>query len=239
MPLVFADDKKVFFAHVPKTGGTTVEDYLIRRFGRLTLLDRHKKDHVPGTGLITSATHLSALDLEELLPEPLDYSFTMVRDPVARLQSEYRYQSEVSRTTRASFATWLRVMLACLAREPRVYDNHIRPQSDLVPEGAEVFKLEEGGMEAMVRRLDEVLGSTAPEVRIASVNESKVRTRAALTKQDVAAIEDAYAVDYDRFGFARTDPSELPDDPRALARRATARALAPVVVSRQRRRWLR
>lgn len=239
MPLALVDGRAIFFAHVPKTGGTAVEDYLIRRFGPLAILDRNKRTGVTGTGLITPATHLAAVDLQELLP-PLDYSFAMVRDPVARMLSEYRYQSKVSRTTRLDFSTWLRVMLACLAREPRIYENHIRPQSDLIPEGAEIFHLERDGMAAMVARLDAVTGTTAPDVTVTEVNRSKERrAEVRLTRQDVAAIEDAQAEDYARFGFERRGVEDLPDDPRAAAREALAAALAPVIVARQRRRWLR
>ena len=36
------------------------------------------------------ATHLSAVDLVELIPPNVAYKFTVVREPVARMMSEYR-----------------------------------------------------------------------------------------------------------------------------------------------------
>ena len=238
MPLAVWNGRTIFFAHVPKTGGSTVEDYLIQRFGPLSILDRNKRENTPGTGLMMPATHLASIDLAELLPETLDYSFTMVRDPVGRLQSEYRYQMGVSRTTRFSFATWLRVMLACLRMEPRIYQNHIRPQSDLVPEGAEVFHLERGGMEAMIQRLDEVTGETAPDLAIRHLLKRK-HEPITLYRQDAELIENHLAADYERFGFERRDRAELPVDRYALPREAFARMIAPAIVWRQRLRWIR
>src|SRR5687768_4185817 len=111
MPLVKANGRQIFFAHVPKTGGSSVEDYLVQRFGELSLIDRHKRERVPGTGLITPSTHLTARDLEELLPTDLDHCFAYVREPVGRALSEYRYQLGVSRSTKFGFSTWVRLML--------------------------------------------------------------------------------------------------------------------------------
>jgi hypothetical protein len=34
MPLIIKPGYTIYFAHVPKAGGTSVEDYLVRRFGR-------------------------------------------------------------------------------------------------------------------------------------------------------------------------------------------------------------
>ena len=88
MPIVQTPKGLIFFAHVPKTGGSSVEEYLVRRFGGpLSLIDNNKNKGVRGTGLITPATHLAVTDLRELLPR-LHYSFAVVRDPLSRLQSE-------------------------------------------------------------------------------------------------------------------------------------------------------
>lgn len=238
MPLAISNGKTIFFAHVPKTGGTTVEDYMIRRFGHLSILDRNKRTGVVGTGLLMPATHLAAGDLAELLPKPLDYSFAMVRDPVSRLQSEYRYQTKVSRMSRFDFSTWLRIMLAGLTIEPRIYENHIRPQSDLVPDGAEIFHLERDGMTQMITQLDAVTGQAAPEITIEEANRSTYRSPITLHAEDVEAIEKTFAVDYDRFGFDRRDRTALPHDSRVARRQAIARMLAPFIVQRQRRRWI-
>jgi hypothetical protein len=238
MPLFMSEGRTVFFAHVPKAAGTSVEDYLIRRLGKPSFADSHKRQGVRGTGLIPPASHLSAQDLAELLPPKLDYCFAVVRDPVSRMQSEYRYQSGVSRSSRFSFSTWLRVMLKALSMDRRVYENHIRPQTEMVPEGAEVFHLERGGIEEMIGRLDQVMGGERTDVALQHMNKRPSQP-IELRKQDITLIEEAYASDYERFGFERRDKSSLPDDTKSALRGAFAAGCAPLLVAKQRRDWVR
>ncbi len=40
MPIIRADSKLIFFAHVPKCGGSAVQTYLNNRFGPLAFEDR-------------------------------------------------------------------------------------------------------------------------------------------------------------------------------------------------------
>jgi len=236
MPMVIAEGKTIFFAHVPKTGGSSVEDYLVRRFGPLTIRDRHKAQKRPGTGLITPSTHFAALDLVEFLPPNLDFSFAVVRDPMDRLLSEYRYQQGASISSRMSFSTWLRLMLKASAIEPRLFENHTRPQTDLVPEGAEIFRLEDG-FDGMIGRLDAVTGTTAPDIQVGHILKRE-RKPMTLYRQDIEAVERFYAADYERFGYERRDTSDLPNDTFAFAREAFAAVAAPLLVARQKRKWV-
>ena len=59
MPLACHNGQSIFFAHDPKAGGSSVEDYLIQRFGPLSLIDKNKRTGVKGTELIVPATHLA------------------------------------------------------------------------------------------------------------------------------------------------------------------------------------
>jgi hypothetical protein len=237
MPLAHWNGLTLFFAHVPKTGGSSVEDYLIRRFGPLSILDINKRQGVTGTGLIVPATHLAAIDVAEFLPHNLTYSFTMVRDPVTRLMSEYRYQKNVSRMSRLGFSTWLRIMIHAVRAEPRLYENHIRPQSDLVPEGADIFRLEDG-FDDMIAKLDKITDSSAPDITVGHLNIRK-RAEITLSQQDVALISEFYAPDYERFGYARPDTAHLKPDPKALWRDSLARVLVSALVRKQRYDWAR
>jgi hypothetical protein len=236
MPLLYTREKKIFFAHVPKTGGTSVQDYLLRRFGSLALLGRHRQVGTRGTSLIISATHVSALDLEELLPPDLDWSFAVVRDPVRRLQSEYRFQLGASRASRLGFSSWLRTMIAAAQRDPRVYGNHIRPQVDLLPEETEVFRLEDG-LEAIIPRLDAVVGDSAPDLVIGHLLKRKAEP-IAVSREDARLIADYYSADYERFGYPRPDYDTFPKDPAARLRDLMAAPLGRAIVARQRRAWL-
>jgi len=238
MPLISTHGQRIFFAHIPKTAGSSVEEYLVRRFGGpLSLIDRNKREGVRGTGLITPLTHVAAIDLREMLPPDIDFSFTVVRNPVTRIQSEYRYQTGVSRLSRLGFSTWLRVMIAAARIEPRIYENHIRPQVDLIPENSEIFRLEDG-FDALIERLDEVTGSTAPDQAVRHLLKRE-RKDIALHRQDVELLGAFYADDFERFGYDLPDPSAYPHDRHASARAAFAACLAHALVMRQRHDWTR
>jgi hypothetical protein len=237
MPLINANGAQVFFCHVLKTGGSSVEEYLVRRFGGpLSIRDRNKRKGIKTTGVIGVATHLTAQDLVEFLPPDLAYSFALVRDPLSRVKSQFGFQAGISRTSRLSFSTWLRVMLHAVRLDPRVYQNHIRPQSDLVPEGSEIFRLEDG-FDAMIARLDEVTRSTAPEQAVGHLLKRK-KSEVKVYRQDAALISDFYAADYARFGYRKPDLSSFESDPRAMLRDLPARLLARAVVAKQHRDWV-
>lgn len=236
MPLALYQGKLIFFAHVPKTGGSSVEDYLIQRFCDVSLIDRNKREGVSGTGLIIPSTHLSAVDLRELIPSNLDFNFAVVREPLARLMSEFRYQSGVSRMSNLGFSAWLKVMLKAAKREPRLYQNHIRPQSDLVPEDSEVFKLEDG-FAPLIKRLDEVVGETIPDLTVPHLNTRK-KESIELSVSDIEAVTEFYRNDYERFGYDHPNPDEHPTssfDWKGLLAPVLARAL----VAKQRRDWVK
>ena len=237
MPLITAHDKRIFFAHVPKTGGSSVEDYLIRRFGGpLSLRDVTHREGDSKRGLIALLTHFTARDLDDVLPHDVDHCFAVVRDPLSRMQSQFRFQAGISRTRTFSFSTWLRIMFEAARMDPRVYQNHIRPQSDLVREDSAVFRLEDKFTD-MIAWLDEVTGTTAPDVSVGHLLKRE-REDIKMSREDVELITKFYAADYDRFGYTRPDASKYPSDARAAWRRPIAIPLAYGVVKKQHRHWL-
>lgn len=211
MPSLTLDDRLIWFAHVPKAGGTSVEKAMVARWGdRVGHLhwgwDRWWRN---GGWRVAdppnSPQHLIWADAQRTLPHPPDAVFAVVRDPVARMVSEYRYQRCHRRGTWAGralthlpFSLWLRLMLAMARENPHCFDNHFRPQSDFVPKGAEVFRLEDG-LEAPLAWLG-VMGRarslTKPPHQLKS-GEFPVE----VTPGDAALIGDVFARDYTRFGY--------------------------------------
>lgn len=236
MPLLCTNGKTVFFSHIPKTGGTSVQNYLLNRFGPLLMLGRNHPDP-RGRSVITSAAHFSALDLEELLPENLAWSFAIVREPAERLKSEYRFQQGKSRASQLSFSTWLRVMISAARREPRIYENHIRPQVDFLPKGAVAFRLEDG-IDAFIPHLDEIVGKKNENIKIEHLLTSKALP-ITLTRQDARIISEYYAEDYKRFGYPKIESSELASDQWSTIRGLIAKLLGHAIVLHQHRIWLK
>jgi hypothetical protein len=127
-------------------------------------------------------------------------------------------------------------MLECARREPRIYGNHIRPQNELVPEGAEVFRMEDG-YGRLIDWLDQVTASRRPDL---SVNHLLKRDRGhiELNRETVNAVVRFYRRDYELFGYEKPSIELLPRDAFSVLRRATAGVISIAVVYRQRRKWL-
>jgi len=245
MPSLTLPDRLIWFAHCPKAGGTSVERVLVARFG-------------PAVGHLhwgwdlwwkrggwrladppCSPQHLTWTDAAAFLPRPPDAVFAMVRDPLARMVSEYRYQRRARRGTPLGralallpFATWLRAMLGLAVANPYAFDNHLRPQSDFVPEGARIFRLE-AGFAPVGAWLGEVTGEPPPVVFPHELD-GGARADIRLYSEDIELIAAAFAGDYARFGYGLPDPAALPRDPWAGARLEAVRRALPALARLER-----
>lgn len=236
MPIVFAEGKRIFFAHIPKTGGSSLEIYLVERFGGP--LSLRYRENIKQRGIISPSHHLTADDLLDVLERDVDGYFAVVRNPLKRAISEFMFQSGHGNSipSRFAFSTWLRIMLRCVEMDPRVYRNHIRPQHEMVPEGSEIFKMEDG-FQPVIAWLDKLTGTTS-EIEVGHHLKS-VRKPVKLYRSDVQLIQKYYAGDYDAFGYGPEDLSAYPEDRLAVLRGLLGRILAPLVVYRQRKKWLK
>ncbi len=211
MPFVKTGGKILYYAHVPKCGGTSVEDYLSERFGTIAMLDRHFNSREPGTRWTkTSPQHVDAESLEHILPLAfMDAVFTVVRHPVARAESAFHFQVNVEKSIPpdTGFSNWLQGQIDMQAADRFVLDNHMRPQSDFVPEGAAVFHLE-NGLDALIPWLDDFAGNAEGPRSIGHSNKRKSGgeksaspPRAKPSDADMAVLREFYAADFERFGY--------------------------------------
>ena len=207
MPICKTVNKVVYFAHVPKCGGSSVEEYLQTRFGSLAFIDQEFYS-LPSSRqwARNSAQHIGAENLERLFPPGFfDASFAVVRHPVDRLVSEYHFQRDQLRklSQSESFSTWLAAFEQALKDDPMIYDGHVRPMVDMVPSNATVFRLEDG-LDQVVRYIDELVGAceeTIPMKRLLVRNTSIPNVLP--SENDIATIERIYARDFERFGYDR------------------------------------
>ncbi|WP_238368589.1 sulfotransferase family 2 domain-containing protein [Mesobacterium pallidum] len=225
MPLIELNGKRILYIHVPKTGGTTVETWL----ESLAPL-RFRTVGVP-SALNCTAQHLRYEDFEELFGEgAFDYAFMTVRDPFARLASEYRMQIELAKERffgeMQKFTPWLAQTLARFERDPFVLDNHIRPQWEFGGDDVEVFRLEEG-LETILARVAGKIGVPAPEgiahalktggtgpktkgkwarARDARAAAARPAPRLRWTKANIRRVREFYAADFEEFGYPDTAP---------------------------------
>lgn len=218
MPIVQIDHKLVYFAHVPRCAGSSVENYLHGRFGTLGFLDRGYLQTSPDQlWNKSSPQHVTAAALDRLMPPAFFTTrFAVVRHPALRLRSVFLYQRDIEETLSAdlSFSAWLRKLPSQRQQDPFLFDNHLRPMSDFVPQDARVFKLEEG-LEPLVRWLDRQAGDSSSR-RLEHINSHSDRIKTLdkvprgaipeLNARDLAFISGMDAPDFDRFGYSAALP---------------------------------
>ncbi len=221
MPILRTDDRLIYFAHVPKCGGTSIETYLRARFGQVALVDA---DWWTRRGIArwsaSSPQHIPVEALHTMFPPDFfDASFAVVRHPATRFVSAFKHARSERHVPRTRS---LDRMLGQLERHgvdaPGLADNHFMPMTRFVPEGAEVFRMEDG-LDRVAEWLDEVTGTRAAGLRIGHDNAAEDRpkdTRQSLGRRIKRAMQPAipeldaarleriqalYRDDYAAFGY--------------------------------------
>jgi hypothetical protein len=213
MPFFKTSGKLVYYAHVPKCGGSAVGAYMRQRFGDIAFSDtQYMSQPEARRWTRTSPQHVDAKTMERLIPLSFfDACFTIVRHPVARAISAYHFQAEVEGQVEgsASFSDWLATLPEVMAQQPFAMDNHIRPMTQIVPDGAAVFHLEHG-LDPLVAWFDALTGMADGPRMIEERNTRGAHTKTTGKKAEPSAadldlIVQLYAADFTRFGY---DPAD-------------------------------
>jgi len=219
MPLCRAAGKLIYYAHVPKTAGTTIEHYLATRFGKLALLDpKFGKLPEAERWSQTSPQHMPEHARARLLPDDfIDATFATVRHPATRLRSVFLFQREISKTIpeETEFSPWLKKLSRTLEENPFAYDGHIRSMNATVPAQASVFAIELG-LERVIAWLDTLTDTQDTETQMTSRNvlverlehEKRAPVNAPLNRDDLDRIATIYEEDYTRFGYDVVPPQQ-------------------------------
>jgi len=235
MPIFKAGSKLVLYAHVPKCGGSSVSQYLSQRFGLIAFNDTRYLRHQAKTQWSrTSPQHVDANTLGRLFPEGFfDASFTIVRHPVARLISAYHFQLEVENRipSQTGFSDWLEDISELMAEDPFTFDNHVRPMSEIAPEGAMVFHMEHG-LDALVPWFDALAGDRAAPRSMPMRNKRGDQQGAPAASDsvnvrpsdwDLERISEIYAEDFKRFGYVIDSKAPLAPPPELSAQHLAER----------------
>lgn len=227
MPIFRIHNELHYFAHVPKCGGSSVDDYLTQRFGPLGFNEpvRHL---MPERELwnLSASQHIPVAALDRLIPPQwFASSFAVVRHPLRRLISAFFYTRDVFNTVPlcTSFDSWLKTAVTWIETEPYRRAGHVLPQTAIVPEGARIFRLEDG-LDAIVPYLDSLAGNTDGPRNIPTRNVGKWRNEEAppqVTPETLELVARVYAGDFARFGYevptTSAQAATLTDLPRLAA----------------------
>lgn len=251
MPFFKIDNRLVYYAHVPKCGGSSIANYIHERFGALAFHDNnYMKQSATHRWTKSSPQHVDAVTLERLIPLSFfDAVFAIVRHPVKRAISTYHFQLEVERSLPKSigFTSWLRDLQSKNIENAFAFDNHTRPMSDIVPEGTTVFHMEHG-LDSLVAWFDVLTGNEKGPRAILPENTRgqhvKIKTeRVTPSRTDLNLIAEIYATDFKRFGYAPESQAPKADAPvlnaAFLAARDRALAAAARPTARLRRKVMR
>lgn len=158
VPVMVKDGRSVLFVHIPKTGGSTIEQLFTSAGWTMHLRETRKTGPEHFSLYRCSPQHLHAAVLQELFKvNQFDIILAMVRDPVARFRSEFAHRHsgkiEAAEADTDTVSAWAERVFARWAKNPYALDNHLRPQTDFLLPRSEIYRLEDG-MEAMVADLN-------------------------------------------------------------------------------------
>ena len=206
MPVFVKDEHRVLFVHVPKTGGSAVEDAFRDDGWDVYFLDRRARRHPPNQLRTCSPQHMHAdLLAQTLRLDRMDVSVMVVREPLARFRSEYlwRHRREPGLTA-VDVEAWGRRMLQRFEADPFVLDNHVRPQVRFRVPGVRVHRYEDG-LQAALDDVARVCGlATAPQVAPAPTAEGAGprSSDVPLTPELEGTLREFYREDFEELGYS-------------------------------------
>ena len=193
---------------VPKTGGSSIANYFQYKLDAQMFFGTEMKPIRPLLRCPPQHYHYALLN-ELVVLDKAAVGFCVVRNPIARIESDYVWAMTNSpmRNRPLSFDDWVTDVFTRYERNPYVLANHIRPQHEFVgPAITAIFKYEDG-LDAAITQVLQLAGvSTEDPVKLERVN-TRAQTKAAtnLRTEMSAATRDKitrfYERDFAAFGY--------------------------------------
>lgn len=224
MPLFRVDKAIHYFAHIPKCAGSSVEKHILSKYGSIAFRDfnhhrnkRNLKNKGLSTWNITSPQHILWDDLKRLFPADwIDSTFTVVRNPVSRYVSCYKYQKYARKKLDSiSIDQWFAKIQPQVEKQKRIVDNHLQPQHLFLPEETNVFKLEDG-LSSVLQHLD-ALGGLSMDQHVTPHWLNRARGGGETSDdypspETISGLIELYRNDFLKFGYS-TDLEEYCPNP--------------------------
>lgn len=190
MPVFTKDDQKILYVHVPKTAGSSVLNLFRDNGYEVSYFDEGSVR--PFKGLCGSQHIHAELIEEEFDLSEFSYIFSIYRDPVDRLISEYTWRCSKGGQRYPSLKYWVELIFDLYDQNNYVNDNHIRPQSEFYFEGCDVYDF--NNISSLPEKLSEKINLNLSE-ELGYTNSSKYKYE--LTDRCKDIIMNFYSSDYD------------------------------------------
>ncbi|QIR15127.1 capsular polysaccharide synthesis protein [Shewanella aestuarii] len=198
MPIyVNKEGEEVLFIHIPKNAGTSIETVL-RENCQFEFL------YSPNAGgLPCTPQHFHRPYLSSIINFKQIRNFAVVRHPLSRLVSEYRWRinKNILPTNIISFDQFIIHSLKTFLVNPFYLDNHLRPQCDFLLDNTKIFKLEDD-ISKIENYLSDFLNTP---VNLCHANVSSGQDGYSLSKYALRLIKRIYQLDFERFDYSCTD----------------------------------
>ena len=197
MPVFNKGNKNYLFIHVPKTGGSSIEELFVRSGFKMDLFGITESSmYVTEKGSRIPLQHLhSELLLETINWSEINYSFMIYRDPVERIISDYKFRTTYfEKECKLNADDWIIKTLNEYKEDNSIKHNHIRPQNEFYIEGCDVYDFKDiGSMGQILSKSIEGLEN------INTPHENKSRRKCTIKDSTVECIKNFYRKDYEWF----------------------------------------
>ena len=201
MPIFNMEDKKVLFVRIPRAGGDHIYDWL-DKCGSVSLLQQSaiKSLRVP-------PQHLPYNDILALLGNVWDYAFAVVRNPYQRMEREFfsslTEEQQADFTKWPDFTRWVVLQLNNAHVDPYYQDGHFCPQAELVGEGLDIYRLEDGlvGLQDKLQGVANIQCDKIAEYPVDSYHKDIV-----WSNDSIRAVNRFYEKDFSLFDYEKKMP---------------------------------
>src|ERR1700722_5127549 len=127
MPVFQKNNVSILFVHIPKAGGTRVENFFRQLGWKVSLFDGGQVKPSLNTVSWCSPQHFHATILKNIFNiNRFEYCFAIVRNPIDRIKSEVRWRKAYFNPA-IEPEQWIENALLSYGSNPFIHDNHIRP----------------------------------------------------------------------------------------------------------------
>ena len=195
------EDKKVLFVRIPRAGGDHIYDWL-EQCGSVSLLQQSaiKSLKVP-------PQHLPYNDIVALLGTIWDYGFAVVRNPYQRMEREFFYsltqEQQLNSDKWPDFTRWVILQLNNANVDPFYQENHFFPQNEMIGDGLDVYRLEDG-LSGLQDKLHSVVGIQCQKISEYPIN--SYHEKITWSNDALSAVNRFYCDDFLKFNYAIFKP---------------------------------